>query len=411
MAIQKPIENALTDEQAKVLAQLSSIKNVFSLKLPKKTSVDASKQVSTFDYTRKITEATLGVAFMDLFLKSFLDKLFDPNNDKLERIILTSIAKSLDKSNRRLSESQTNKEWLLENCLSPLNATFRVAKAQIVKQIITMIFGPKEKMSDDPVQQSKFLDLAVCSSDMFSLSNPTSDTDGDFEYNKVELRKRLEKGEVKFVISCQDVKIKLPESILAQADNIVANNSNPDKPKINPSVLFEQTSNHVTSETQRINAPENANSVRKGFLQILVEKVINLISIAIEPHMGDVFARMNQSPNGETNFSYANLTPTTCEIRSLCVGNDAEFQTKTSFMSALMNGIYAFLLSVMLQRLIKELKTLIKKYIVQKAKDRIRRKLAKKKFSNDVVLQKAEKAEKFAQATEKLNDIFKFGDT
>ena len=71
MGLQKPIENALTDEQSKVLAQLSSMKNVFSLKLPKRTSIDASKQISTFDYTRKITEATLGIATMDIFLKMF----------------------------------------------------------------------------------------------------------------------------------------------------------------------------------------------------------------------------------------------------------------------------------------------------------------------------------------------------
>jgi len=411
MGLQKPIENALTDEQSKVLAQLSSMKNVFSLKLPKRTSIDPSKQISTFDYTRKLTEATLGIATMDIFLKMFLDRLFDPNNDKLERIILKAIAKSLNDSGKKLSDSQTNQQWLLENCLGPLNAVFRIAKAQIVKQILTLIFGPKEKMSSDPVQQTRFLESAVCSSDMFSVSNPTSDSDGDLEYNKVELRKRLEKGEMIFVISCQDVKIKLPETILAQADNIIANNSNPDKPKINPSVLFEQTSNHVTSETQRINAPENANAVRKSFMQILVEKIINLITIAMEPHIGGVFSQMNQSPNGNQGFSYASMTPSPCEIRSLCVANDEEFKSKTSFMSAMMNGVYAFLLSVLIQRLIKELKAMIKKYIIQKAQDRLRRKLTKRKFGNDIALQKVEKAAKFAEATKKFDDIFKFGET
>jgi hypothetical protein len=245
MALQKPIENPLSDEQAQVLAQLASIKNLFSVKKRNKPSFDSSNQISTFDYTKKITEATLGAAAMDLFLKSFLDKLFDPNNDRLEKIILKSIAKSLDASGKKLSESQSNKDWLLENALAPLNAVFRVVKAEIVKQLLTLIFGPKEKMSSNPSRQSVLLDSAVCSSDMFSLSNPVSDSMGDFEYNKVELRKRLEKGEMVFVISCQDVKIKLPESILAQADNIIENNSNPNKPKINPAVLFEQTSSHV----------------------------------------------------------------------------------------------------------------------------------------------------------------------
>ncbi len=45
----------------------------------------------------------------------------------------------------------------------------------------------EEKMSKDPAQQSYLLDAAICSSDMFSMSNPTSESDGDFEFNKVEL--------------------------------------------------------------------------------------------------------------------------------------------------------------------------------------------------------------------------------
>jgi len=80
-------------------------------------------------------------------------------------------------------------------------------------------------------------------------------------------------------------------------------------------------------------------------------------------------------------------------------------------MSAMMNGVYAFLLSVLIQRLIKELKAMIKKYIIQKAQDRLRRKLTKRKFGNDIALQKVEKAAKFAEATKKFDDIFKFGET
>src|ERR1035437_2241458 len=254
MGFQKPTENALTEEQGKLLSQLSSIKNSFSLKLKKPKVLDVSQQISTFDYTKKLIESTLGAAAMDLFLKSFLDKLFDPNNDKLERMVLKSIAKHLDDNGKRISQTQSNKDWLLEHALTPLNAVFRIAKAEIVKKIITMIFGPKEKMHTDPMMQSILLDSAVCSSDMFSVSNPTSDSDGDFEFNKVELKKRLEKGEILFVISCQDVKIKLPETIINQADDVIANNSNPSRPKINPSVMFEQVNNMVTSEAQRINS-------------------------------------------------------------------------------------------------------------------------------------------------------------
>ena len=108
MGFQKPIENVLTDEQEKLLAQLSSIKNSFSLKIKKPKFLENSQQISTFDYTRKIAESTLGSASMDLFLKSFLDKLFDPNSNKLEKIILKSFAKSLDAKGKKISQTQTN---------------------------------------------------------------------------------------------------------------------------------------------------------------------------------------------------------------------------------------------------------------------------------------------------------------
>ena len=41
---------------------------------------------------------------------------------------------------------------------------------------------------------------------------------------KEHLKKRLEKGEVIFIISCQEVKIKLPETITNQADDVISNN-------------------------------------------------------------------------------------------------------------------------------------------------------------------------------------------
>jgi hypothetical protein len=410
MGFQKPTENELTEEQGKLLSQLTTIKSSFSLKLKRPKSLDVSQQISTFDYTKKLTESTLGAAAMDLFLKSFLDKLFDPNNDKLERMILRSMAKYLDKNDKKISPTQSNKDWLLDHALAPLNATFRVAKAAIVKKIITMIFGPKEKMDKDPVLQSYYLDAAICSSDMFSVSNPVSDSDGDFEFNKVELKKRLEKGEILFVISCQDVKIKLPETILNQADDVIANNSNPSKPKINPAIMFEQVNNTVTAEAQRINSPENSNSVRKSFMQILIEKIINLTTVAIQPYLPGIVNIVNSGPNGNLGVTANDFSPSPCDIRTMCVGDDVNFKKKSAFLDAMMNSIYAYLLSVIIQRLIKELKILIKKYILQKAQDRIKRKLAKRKFLSDESLQKLEKAEKFAEATKKLNGIFKFGE-
>lgn len=506
MGFQKPIENKLTPSQKRVLAKLNAIRNfqLDSVNLRVLSLLDfnppPAEQVSLFDYLKKIIESALGTAALDLYLKNFLDKLFDPNNNKLETMVIKAMAKTLDANGVNLSQSngalqalqtgfadlstlqsasagsnlsgvgnaatsavgnipnvntsgsasgvvsgainsvtsnsnsggnstafgsgannsnsnsstsnQSNEEWLMEHVMPLLNAAFRVVKAEIVKQIITMVFGPKEKMSSDPVRQSYLLNAAVCSSDMFSMSNPTSDSEGDFEFNKVELKKRLEKGEVTFLVSCQEVKIKLPETILNQANDVISNNSNPNKPKINPAILFEQVNNVVTAEAQRINSPENANAIRKSFIELMVEKVLNLVTVAIEPYTKVIFgfasspASNSSSPNNTGTSLY--LSP--CEIRTMCSagGEGSEFEKKTAFNKAMMNSMLAFLLSIMLQKLIKEIKKIIKNFILKKAQDAIKRKLAKKAFISDEELQKAEKAKKSAEAMKSLMDIFKY---
>jgi hypothetical protein len=508
MGFNKPIENKLTVGQKSVLAKLTAIRNfqLDSNNSKLRSLLDSNpppeEQVSVFDYLKKIIESILGTAALDLYLKTFLDKMFDPNNDKLERMVIKSMAKSLDENGVNLASSngalsavqagfsdlatlqansagsnattvssvansafatninnstvagsslnsvsnsinnlnsagntegvtafgssalasninnatsltgqtsgQTNEEWLIQHVLPLLNAAFRIVKAEIVKQIIAMTFGPKEKMSNDPVQQSYLLNAAICSSDMFSMSNPTSESDGDFEFNKVELKKRLEKGEMVFTISCQDVKIKLPESILNQADYVIANNLNPNKPKINPAIMFEQLNNVVTAETQRINSPENANSIRKSFIQIMVEKVLNLLTVAIEPYTKVIFGAAATS-TGNPNITSATFIPSPCDVRTMCDGGEnEEFKKKTAFAKTMMNAMLAYLLAVMLQRLIKEIKKIIKNFILKKSQEAIKRKMAKKTFVSDEQLQKLEKAKKFAEAMTQLNDIFKF---
>lgn len=413
MGLQKKLENQLTPEQRTILAKLNALRNFtldpISFKIPN-FKLNPGEQISTFDFLKKIIESVLGSVALDIYIKSFLDKLFDPNTDKLEKIVLKAMAKSLDSTEKRISDTQTNEEWLMQHALPPLHAVFIVAKAEIVKKIVTMIFGPKEKMSDDPVVQSILLNSAVCSSDMFSMSNPTSDSDGDFEFNKVELRKRLEKGEMIFVISCQDVKIKLPETIINQANDIIANNANPSKPVINPSIIFEQVSNVVTAEAQRINSPENANAVRKSFAQILVEQIMNLITTAVEPYLPGVLESIQTKSSSNLGLKVSDFSPSPCEVRTMCgSGSESEdFKRKTAFMKALMNAVLAYLLSVILQKLIKEVKKIIKNYILKKAQELIKRKIAKRQFISDEALEKAEKARKFAEAIKSFEDIFKY---
>lgn len=415
MGFPKPVENVLTQEQAKILSQLSSLNNVFSFNLNIPKFIDINSQISTFDYIKKIIETTLGKAALESCLLLFINKLFDTETDKLEKIIVKSLAKALDNNGKSISSSQSNIDWLNQYAMPPLHEAMKEAKAIIVKQIITMVFGPKEKMSSDPIQQTILVNAAICSSDMFSMSNPVSNSNGDLEFNKVELQKKLEAGNVVFTISCQDVKIKLPDSILANADNIITNNSNPSLPKVNPAVMFDQVNSFVNTETQRINSPENANAVSRSFAEIMIEKIINLSITAVGPELQGILSGISINPAGNPNLgiTFEELVPSPCDVRaSSTLDSPQDFAKKSSFINAFMNSLYAYLLSIIIQKLISELKKLIQKYVVKKAQDALRRKLDENQFITDAQIQKAEKAAKFAIATEKLTvDIFKFIET
>jgi hypothetical protein len=414
MAFQTPIGVPLTETQEQVLAQLGSLKGFLSLPDKNNKFLDKERQISTFDYLLRLTEATIGAAFIDVMFREFITKLFDPNNDRLERFIVKSIAKSLDKDNKKISNSQSNEDWLNQNVLPGLRVTFLVAKALIAKQIITMIFGPKTKMSNNPVQQNVLLDYASCADAMFSVSNDTSETEGDIEFNVVELKKRLEKGEVIFTISCQDVKVKLPENIDDVFDGVIKNNQNASRPPINPVVFFDTVGNHVSNETQRINSPSNSNSVKKSFLQILVEKIINLITPSIEPHLGAAFLKINSGPNGNLGVTPQSVLSNPCEIRDLCGSNEAQFQKKSVFMSTIMNLMFAMVCSIMLRQLIKQIKKLIANALAKKAKAKLQRKLEKQKQRAEI-LDSAQDvtnaAKKSSAALRILDDIFNFDKT
>jgi|ERR1035437_1904162 hypothetical protein len=408
MAFQKPTSNQLTDQQSKALASLSSINGIFDFKPHVKLSPD--KQISVFDYLKRVTKATIGPAAFENFLLLFLNKLFDSQSDKLERIIISSIAKKLDSENKHISNSQTNQVWLTQNVLPGLHTSFQVSKAIIVKQIVTMMFGPKTKMapSNQPAKQDAMLQAAVCSSGMFSTAVSSSpDDNGDVEYNTVKLKERLTAGQMIFTVSCQDIKVSLPDNILNQADQIIQNNSASAKPPINPAIIFTQIQSFINTEVQRINSQENSNAVSKGFFEILIQQLLSLITVVIQPYMSGIMTTINNGPNGHLMTAYE-LNPSPCDIKTAATTQDPSFKQKSFFASALMNGIYAFLLSTILDYLIKELKKLIKKFIAKMAQDRAKREALKKSMAYNNALSGLDNAQKSAEAAQPIIDIAKF---
>jgi hypothetical protein len=431
MAFKNPVVSPLTQSQEKLLGQLGSLKNILTLPVKKNLSIPEDKQISTFDYLLRVAQPTIGAAFIDIILKKFLDEVFNTQSDKLEKMILKGISKSLDAQNKHISSNpnETNEQWLNTNAAGPLHVAFQIVKALIVKQIIAMIFGPKDKMKHDTLgyqipidpnapDSDTILDDVLASNSMFSLSNADNNQFGDQEYNLVQLKERLKKGEMIFTISCQDVKIKLPNDFDSQVDSIISNvissigtSIGPGSGQVpNPSAAFDYINNHVGMETQRINTPENSNAVRKSFLQILVEQILNTIIIAISPYLVSLINQINTT-NPALNLTIIGLLSSPHELKNLSQSNETQFNTKSIFAHTLINALYALLLSMILKALIKEIKKLIKNAIAKRAATRLQNKskrLSAIKAAAQKGVEAADKAKRAAEALRQFDDIFNY---
>ncbi len=430
MAFKNPVISPLNENQERLLAQLGSLKNILTLPVKKQLNIALEKQISSFDYLVRIAQATVGQAFVDILIKKFIDQIFDPNNDKLERLVLTSIAKSLDSQNKKISNNPeiSNEEWLIDNALPSLHLIFQEVKVLIVKQIIAMIFGPKEKMSHSNISTanmeptptaSQILNDVVAAESMFSLTTSEGNEFGDAEYNTIKLKKELEEGIVQFTISCQDIKIKLPENFDQDMNDILGNILNtlpgitgqPTQGLIkNPTIAFDYINNHVANETQRINTQENVNAIRKSWLQILLEKLFNTLIISITPYLSTLLNQIN-SENPTLNLTIIGIISSPFELKNLQQSDEAQFNQKSVFMKTFLNAMYALLLSILLKATIKEIKKLIKNALAKKAQIRLQSKIKRLQKIREGINSSQQKIEKAAVATASLqefNDIFNF---
>lgn len=438
MAFKNPVVSPLTQNQEKLLGQLGSLKNILTLPSKPNLNIPEDKQVSSFDYLLRIAEATVGAAFVDIILKKFIDEIFNTQSDKLERMILKGIGKSLDAQGHHISPNPqvSNESWLATNAAGPLHVSFQIVKALLVKQIIAMIFGPATKMShntqgyptnlgyNDNITptlptQDETLNNVLAADSMFSISNATSNQYGDQEYNLIQLKERLIKGEVIFTISCQDIKITLPPDFDNQLDNMIstvvtlAGESNSGSGQVpNPAAAFNYVGVHVANETQRINTPENSNAVRKSFLQILVDKIINLLVISLSPYLASLINQINTT-NPTLNLTIIGLLSSPEELKKLSTSDENSFNTKSIFISSLTNALYALLISMLLKGLIKEIKKLIKNALAKRAAIKLQSKFKRFAAIQNAIksgVDTASKAQQSASALKEFDSIFKFGD-
>jgi hypothetical protein len=370
MAFNVPVQNPLTGAQSEALSKLQTMNNLLVIPFKKFFDRPKSEQISLLDFLTKITDAILGVGYIDNLIMTFFNDLFDKNSEKLESSIIKAIAKALDSKTKAdgspisIKQGMSNEEWLTANVKPELHVAMRILKAILVKKAIQLMFGPKDKIKPltlppnnygnnfyltqnyTDLTPDQYLENAALQDVMFTTVNVASNTYGDIEYNIVQLKEQLAKGIVTFTVSCQDVKINLPESILQSADAVIDNNikvylqgqtqGGGQVTYQNPSGVLVDLNGHVENETQRINSEENAAAVRKSWIRIMLDKMINLLPLVLYPILQKILDKINlELQEQAAAISGSNVTPPANTPITETVGST----NGTTFNVFVVNGI------------------------------------------------------------------------
>lgn len=423
---------ALTDLQSELTAKIGSMKSILALPNIKKPNIPKSQQISTMDYLLKIF-SSLGIDPQVIF-NAFLSSILDEFTPKLEEFVLKAIGDAFGQKgiqispyiNNQLANSaqiQVFKDTNYQYLKNLIPDTFlQTAKQKIVKDLMIMIFGPKdgpvaEALNPNAAEREYLISNAVCGLGMFAISNDPELKNSDIEYTRIKKRQELEKGQVVYEISCQDVKITLPENptILFQGGGV---NSVGQNLPLTPYQSIVQINQYVVNQSQKINNEKNSNKVGKSFTQILVESLINAMSTLIQPYLPSVFSTIeaavaveNNLPAGSVSFPTIDFVSSMCEINNLTNSNDTESQKKQKkeFVRSLLNSLLKDLIKLLLVFAIKRFKKFVKQYFANRAVERQKRKAEKARLKYEQILSKVkdtqDKVEKYQAAISILTNF------
>jgi len=422
MALQIPISSPLTDSQAELTSKIGSMKSLLTLPIDTHLKIPKGNQISTFDYLLKVLKA-LGIE-PELIFNIFLDKVFDESGNFLEEKVIAAVADAIGQKGRDLANGinnpiaiQDEKDSYKKNNLSYLNnlvpsGFLQVVKQQIAKNLTMMIFGPKdgpaaEILNSDPVERDRLIKESVCGVNLFNLSSDPVVRQEDVEYNRVKLKQQLEKGEVVFEVSCQDIKVILPADpgyIFGEGGLFTASSTLPPTPSQSLNILVQ----HVKNAGQRINNEENSNSIGHSFFEIMIGKLLNYISSLLFPFLGPIFTVVNTSSVGG-DLNPSNVAYSNCDIMNTTDSAGQDPKEKQEFLRSLSNALLKELLRMLLVFAIKEFKKLIANYFTRTAIEKQKRKSEKIKQKFAVFSGKsfdaANKASKYASAAATLSSI------
>lgn len=415
---------ALTDVQSELTAKIGSMKSILALPNFKKPNIPKDLQISPVDYLLKIF-ASLGIDPQVVF-NAFLSDILDEYTTKLEDYVIKGVADTIGQQGISLSPFSAStsgatdaqikifKEENAKYLKTVIPQTFlQTAKQKIVKDLTIMIFGPKdgpiaEALNPSASEREYLISNAVCGIGMFAISNDPQLKDSDIEYTRIKRAKELGDGQVIYEISCQDVKITLPENptIFFQGGGV---NSASQNLPLTPYQSIVQINQYVVNQSQKINNEKNSNKVGKSFIQIIVESLINGISTLVQPYLPEVFSTIsnavtaeNNLPAGSVTFPTINFVSSMCEINALpsTGATETEKKKKKEFVRSLLNSLLKDLIKLLLTFAIKKFKKFVKNYFAKKALDRQKRKLEKARLKYEQRLAQINKTKAKAQETQ-----------
>jgi hypothetical protein len=420
---------ALTDVQSELTSKIGSMKSILALPNFKKPNIPKDLQISPMDYLLKVL-SSLGIDPQVIF-SAFLSSILDEATTKLEDFVVKAIADAVGQKGITLNpyENATGatdtqikvyKEENFKYLKTVIPETFlQTAKQKLIKDLMIMIFGPKdgpvaEALNPVAAEREYLISNAVCGIGMFAISNDPQLKDSDIEYTRIKKRQELENGQVIYEISCQDVKITLPENptIFFQGGGV---NSVGQNLPLTPYQSIVQINQYVVNQSQKINSEKNSNKVGKSFLQTIVESLISAISTLVQPYLPEVFATIssavtteNNLPSNSVSFPTIDFVSSMCEINNLpsSGATETEKKQKKEFVRSLLNSLLKDLIKLLLAYAIKRFKKFVKEYFAKKAKERQKRKMEKNKLKYEQNLAKINKAK--AQAKETQEKIQKY---
>lgn len=399
------------------------MKSLLSLPIDTHLNIPKSQQISTFDYLLKVMRA-MGVD-PELIFNLFLDKVFNQAGTFLEENVINAAADAIGQKGIELpftnnpTATQAQKDdYKLNNRayltgLVPTNF-LQVEKQQMAKNLTLMIFGPKDgpaatTLNSNASERNRLFEDAICGENLFSLSSDPIVLQQDVEYNRIALRKQLEAGQVIFEVSCQDVKVTLPQNptyIFEGGGQFTASSTVPPTPAQSLNILVQ----HVKNQGQRINNEENSNSIGKSFYEIMMTKFFNYISSLVFPFLGPIFTVVSSTPAG-AGLSSSNVAYSNCDIMNTSNDTSQDPAEKQEFFRSLVNALLKELLRMLLVFVIKEFKRLVANYFARTAIEKQKRRAdkIKQKFAifnkAGEAIEIANKARRYAAAAAALATI------